>query len=116
MKKTAAAFLMLGIVTAAAPQAAFADDAVMKLSRGIVNIATSPVEYYVQYNVSAEDTNPLVGLLGGVIYGTGFTAARIVSGAYDIVTFPFPLPRDYEPLMKPDTGLEALKAMHGQGS
>lgn len=110
-KKTAAILLLL--ILAAGPKTALAEDAVIKLSRGIVNIATSPLEYFVQYNISAEENNPLVGLLGGVFYGTGFTVARIVSGAYDIVTFPIPLPRDYEPLMKPDTGIEAVKAMHG---
>lgn len=111
-RKMASALLLLTL--AAGPQTAFAEDAVIKLSRGIVNIVTSPLEYYVQYNLSAEGNNPLVGLLGGVFYGTGFTVARIISGAYDIVTFPIPLPKGYEPLMKPDTGIEAVQALHGQ--
>ncbi len=105
-------FLFAFAVLAAQP--AMAKDAVIKLSRGLVNIVTSPVEYYVQYNLAADGTNPAVGLLGGLIYGTGYTVARIGSGAYDVVTFPIPLPKDYEPLMKPDTGIEAYQAMHGR--
>ncbi len=111
LRKTIALLFIFALLAA---KPVLAEDAVGKLSRGLVNIVTSPVEYYVQYNLEAEGSNPLAGLIGGLIYGTGYTAARIFSGAYDIVTFPIPMPRNYEPLMKPNTGIEAIQAMHGR--
>lgn len=94
--------------------AAYADDAFVKLGRGVVNVVTSPLEYPVQYMVLEEEHNAPVALISTVLYGTLFTVTRILGGAYEIVTFPIPLPRNYEPLMHPPTPVEAFTEMQGK--
>jgi len=94
--------------------AAYADDAIVKFGRGVVNIITSPLEYPIQYMVLEEEHNVPVALTATVLYGTLFTVARILGGAYEIVTFPIPLPREYAPLMQPPTPVEAFTEMQGK--
>jgi hypothetical protein len=43
----------------------------------------------------------------GVLAGTYYTVGRILTGAYDVVTFPVPVPEGYGAVMKPDTVLDA---------
>jgi putative exosortase-associated protein (TIGR04073 family) len=35
----------------------------------------------------------------GIITGVGMTAARILSGVYEVVTFPLPVPAEYKPIL-----------------
>ena len=86
-----------------------ADTPFMKFNRGLVNILTAPLEYGVQFLDFAQDGGLVNGLFGGLFYGTTMTVARELSGVYDIVTFPVPLPRGYAPWVEPDTPLEAIQ-------
>lgn len=90
------------------------NDAVTKLSRGVVNIVTSPLEFITQYMVLEEDHNTAVSVLGGVVYGAGYTVTRILAGAYEVITFPIPYPSAYEPVMRPATPIDAFQAMAGK--
>lgn len=83
------------------------DRPVQKLGRGIANIVTSPVEvvkqtrsYWIQG--SAKTFHISAWLFCGVVYGGVMTIARIVSGAWDIATFPISQPKGYQPMLKPD--------------
>ncbi len=75
---------------------------VTKLFRGIVNAATGWMEIPKQMSLVWQDQGPGSGLTWGFIKGTGFAIARSVGGAYEIVTFPFPIPEEYRPIMQPD--------------
>ena len=64
-----------------------------KLGRGIVNIVTGWVELPMNiYDTSVTTNNPLMGITYGTIKGLGMAVVRTGAGAYDTVTFLFPMP------------------------
>ena len=74
-----------------------------KLGRGIVNVATGWIELPKNiYDTSVETNNPLMGLTYGTVKGIGMTVVRTGAGAYDVATFLFPIPEDYEPVLEPE--------------
>ncbi len=71
-----------------------------KFWRGVVNIATCPVEIPKQIYTSTRDMGapgPFVGLLKGIF----MTAYRGVGGALETASFPVPMPDEYAPLLTP---------------
>ena len=75
---------------------------VMKLFRGIMNAATGWMEIPKQMSVTWQASGAGVGSSWGFIKGIGFAVARSVAGAYEIVTFPLPIPDGYRPIMQPE--------------
>lgn len=78
-----------------------------KLSRGISNIVLGGVEvpkYMIIEATNAE--NPRWASFRGVFYGpikgSYYGARRILSGAYDVLTFPINHPDHYSSLVSPD--------------
>lgn len=73
-----------------------------KLGRGLVNLFTGVVE--IPKNISREwrKTDPATGVVVGGVKGVGWAATRMAVGAFDTVTFPVPVPANYEPLMLPE--------------
>ncbi len=72
----------------------------IKFWRGVVNVATCPVEIPKQIHTTTRDLGvpgPFVGLLKGVL----MTVYRGVGGVVETVSFPVPAPKNYEPLLKP---------------
>lgn len=47
-------------------------------------------------------------VLPAMVYGAGNMVKRILVGAYEIVTFPIPLPKEYKPVLEPATPFEVL--------
>ena len=73
-----------------------------KLQRGAVNVLLSPIEIAVELaKVKNCDTFPPSWALGAS-RGSFYMIGRIVTGAYEIVTFPFPLPAGYAPILEPE--------------
>lgn len=80
----------------------YAQDPAKKLGRGIANILTGWVELPKNiYDTSVED-NPLSGLTIGLAKGVGMTIVRTGAGVYETVTFPFPIPEGYAPVLEPE--------------
>ena len=84
---------------------------IQKLKRGFVNVVTAPIEIAKGvdegWKSSAENSKPTSkGIFTGFFKGIVHTAGRMGSGIWDIVSFPFETPADYEPLMKPDYVLD----------
>nr|MBP6943473.1 exosortase system-associated protein, TIGR04073 family [Candidatus Omnitrophota bacterium] len=46
--------------------------------------------------------NVFTGLTVGTIKGLGLGLVRTGAGIYEAVTFPFPIPEGYEPIVKPE--------------
>ena len=82
---------------------------VTKLFRGIVNAATGWMEIPKQMSLIWQDQGPGSGLTWGFIKGVGYALARSAGGAYEIVTFPFPIPEGYQPIMRPDYVLSDIR-------
>ena len=76
-----------------------------KLGRGLANVFTGVVE--IPKNISREwrKSDPATGFIVGGVKGVGWAATRMAVGAFDTVTFPVPVPANYEPLMQPATPL-----------
>ena len=80
----------------------FAQDPFTKLGRGVANTLTGWVELPKNiYNTSVSD-NAFAGITLGLARGAGMTLVRTGAGLYEIVTFPFPLPQDYRPILEPE--------------
>lgn len=80
----------------------YAQDPAKKLGRGLANILTGWIELPKNiYDVSVEE-NPLAGLTIGLAKGIGMTIVRTGAGIYEVVTFPFPIPEDYGPVLEPE--------------
>jgi putative exosortase-associated protein (TIGR04073 family) len=73
-----------------------------KLGRGATNVLTGWLELPKQVVQSINETDPVTGTIVGFVRGVGWTYARTVVGVYEIVTFPFPAPKNYEPLLEPE--------------
>ena len=82
--------------------ASYAQDPAKKLGRGVANILTGWLEIPKNiYNTSIE-TNPMVGITVGTAKGIGMGIVRTGAGVYEVITFPFPLPEDYVPILEPE--------------
>ena len=80
----------------------YAQDPAKKLGRGLANILTGWVELPKNiYDTSVEE-NVLSGLTMGLAKGVGMTIVRTGAGVYEAVTFPFPIPEDYQPVLEPE--------------
>ena len=80
----------------------FAQDAGKKLIRGLANILTGWVELPKNiYDTSVED-NVFSGLTIGLAKGIGMTIVRTGAGIYETITFPFPIPENYAPVLEPE--------------
>lgn len=89
--------MVLGVATLS-----YAQDPAKKLGRGLANILTGWIELPKNiYDTSVED-NPLAGLTIGLAKGIGMTIVRTGAGIYEVVTFPFPIPEDYGPVLEPE--------------
>lgn len=75
---------------------------VTKLFRGIANAATGWMEIPKQISQTWQTQGPGPGFTWGFIKGIGWAVARSVGGAYEIITFPFPVPEGYKPIMQPE--------------
>ncbi len=100
---------MLVLCVAAITLPAFAEEGSViekmgkKLGRGIVNIVTGWVELPMNiYDTSVDTNNPLMGITYGTLKGVGMAVVRTGAGAYDTVTFLFPMPQDYSPVLQPE--------------
>ena len=102
MKKILVAVVIaLAVVNLAA--CGYCQDAARKLSRGVANIVMSPFEIpKTMTNTYYKELQIFESLLVGTPKGIAIMIQRIAVGAYEIVTFPFPVPEGYQPIMEPE--------------
>lgn len=78
-------------------------DAFKKLGRGVVNMATAPIELIKQPVVEAEKGESIGEFLTGLVYGTfagvSWTFYRELDGIYEVGTFYLP---SLEPTINPE--------------
>ncbi|MCU0665888.1 MAG: exosortase system-associated protein, TIGR04073 family [Candidatus Omnitrophica bacterium] len=75
-----------------------------KMYRGLINISTSWVEIPAECFKVGSEKNPVLGVTLGAMQGCVLAVCRIVTGAFDAVTFVIP-PYD-KPIMKPEFALQ----------
>jgi len=91
-------FVFLFIIVLASP--AYCDDPVKKLGRGLCNIGTFIFELPLQISRVNQVDGPMAACTWGVLKGIGMSGTRLITGVYETVTFPFPVPKDYAPILK----------------
>ncbi len=104
--KIAAIFVVLlaGTIMFSADSFAYGDtNAFGKLSRGVVNIATSPVEIFRNIYKESQYENIGYGMTVGLGKGIVQTIIRLGAGAVETMTFPLNFPDEYkDPIMEPE--------------
>lgn len=112
MSKTITKLLLVFIAVAVILSMAtpsYAQDATKKLGRGLVNVLTGWIELPKNIYETSVESNPLAGITIGLAKGLGMTVVRTGAGIYETVTFPFPLPQEYKPILEPGYVLEKSK-------
>lgn len=78
---------------------AVGNDALRKFGRGCANVFSFPIEIYNQMSKAHEEGGPSAAFTRGLAMGTGMMGVRVLVGVYEIVTFPFPVPAGYRPIL-----------------
>ncbi len=74
-----------------------------KLSRGILNIVSSPVEIARTIRIQSKAKGNAYGWTAGLVEGIGRGIVRFGAGAIETLTFPFDFPNeDKSPLLEPE--------------
>ncbi len=102
MKGWMRATVMVAIAGVVMAAPAYAQDMGHKAGRGLVNVATGWLELPKTIHDGAQEENPVVGVTTGIFKGVGKAVLRTLVGAYEVVTFPVPYPKDYAPVYEPE--------------
>ncbi len=76
--------------------------AMEKLGRGLINLITGWVEVPKRMDETNKRSSLGPALTIGLLRGLGHGFVRTTAGAYEIVTFPFPAPPGYQPIIHPE--------------
>jgi len=73
-----------------------------KLQRGFLNVVLSPFE--ISSELSKEVRNDTIppSWVAGAGRGICYMFGRAFMGVYEMVTFPFPCPKGYKPILQPE--------------
>ncbi|MFH1594530.1 MAG: exosortase system-associated protein, TIGR04073 family [Candidatus Omnitrophota bacterium] len=97
MKKVIALICLTGVLLACSPL--YADSPLKKLGRGTANIITCPAEIFQRVDEVNKDSGPLAALTWGLAKGLYRTVVRGAVGVYEVISFPFPFPAEYKPII-----------------
>ena len=103
-------FLALGLMVSASTSSASIEaaepketrSAFTKFTRGLINLATGWVEIPKRVHQTSLEDGAAAGFTWGLLRGMGYAFIRTAAGAYELVTFPFPAPPNYEPVIQPE--------------
>lgn len=73
-----------------------------KLSRGFMNIITGWVEIPKRIYEVSEESGAMSGFTWGLLLGIGRGFIRTAAGCYELVTFPYPAPPNYQSVIQPE--------------
>jgi putative exosortase-associated protein (TIGR04073 family) len=95
--------LTLGALALAfSASSAVAHDPPRKLGRGLANTLFGVAEIPIQVQYTLETQGSGAAATYGVVKGLGRFFMREGVGIYEILTFPIPYPKYYEPIMEPE--------------
>ena len=99
---TSALMLALSIGLLIWPIVSRADTPGEKAGRGLAAMTTPFLEIPGNIIETSERDGPLVGWTAGLARGLGMTIVRPPVGFYELVTAPFPAPKNFEPILQPE--------------
>jgi len=91
-----------GVAAADQPARRYFDGTTRKLGRGVANILTAPLELVREPYLIGQDDGMLAGVTVGLVRGVGSTVIREAAGIIETVTFPIPIPKNFQPLLTPE--------------
>ena len=94
--------VLAGSIPAYAAESMNTGSAATKGLRGLVNVVTGWVEIPKRIHETALESGTAAGVTWGLLRGLGYGFIRTVAGCYEVLTFPFPAPPDYQPVMEPE--------------
>ena len=102
MRKMLFSFLLIVLLIFNLYNPAHAYTAADKLTRGTINLLISPLEFFqgIADAVDEHGDNIAIAIPVGICYGSWNTVQRAGVGLFEIITFPFPIPADYEPILE----------------
>jgi len=77
-----------------------------KLGRGLTNTFTGWIEIFATIEEKFEEEEYMVAIFYGLPEGLVKALARTAVGIYETVTFPIPIPNNYEVILEPEFVLE----------
>jgi putative exosortase-associated protein (TIGR04073 family) len=75
--------------------AVWAQDPIHKMGRGMVNILTGWLELPKHLHLGTQASNPVTGMMTGLLKGAGLMLLRSGVGLYEAATFPLPVPKGF---------------------
>jgi putative exosortase-associated protein (TIGR04073 family) len=100
MKKVICFIVIMSLLFISQTSYAFDDDKAMrKLGRGFANVSTCFIEIAKSVGEANYEEGPVAAITYGFIEGLYKTTRRAIVGCFEIITFPFPVPNDYEPII-----------------
>ena len=89
-------------VQSAAAEPMDIEKSLQKGARGAVNTVTGWVEVPKRIHETSITDGALAGFTWGLLRGLGYGFIRTAAGVYELVTFPFPAPPGYAPVIDPE--------------
>ncbi len=97
-----AVFFIYGMPAAESADLENSGTPMRKLQRGFLNMALSPWEVAHELSKDKKTDSVVPTWAGGLVRGSVYALGRAVTGAYELVTFPVPLPANYAPVVEPE--------------
>jgi len=101
-KLVSAAALVALVGAMGVPSLAEAQTAKAKFNRGFSNLALGFIEIPGTIKEESAASNPVQGIVVGLIKGSFRFVRREVVGVYELVTFPAAVPSGYEKIVEPE--------------
>ena len=99
MKKAIAVLLILVVIIFNTVPGYCETPAFRKFRRGFCNILTFHLEFMYQVEKEGAAGGNNKAMTTGIVKGISMSAMRLLAGAYEVLTFPLPLPPGYKPIM-----------------
>ncbi len=77
-----------------------------KLGRGVANVALGWLDIFKGVEDVGEENNFIAAVTWGPLFGAGKAVGRTLAGVYEVATFPFPAPTNFDPVVYPEFVLD----------
>lgn len=101
-RRTTTLAICIGMAVLGLSASAAADTPSKKAARGLAAITTGFLEIPGNMVAETRESGPLYGMTLGFVKGLGGVVVRELVGVYELVSAPFEVPEDYEPLISPE--------------
>ncbi|MBL7069220.1 MAG: exosortase system-associated protein, TIGR04073 family [Candidatus Omnitrophica bacterium] len=102
MRRPIKIFVIILILTSFWIGASHAAGPFTKLGRGLTNLATGWIEMPLTMQRECQKQDYMTGIFYGFPAGLFRAFLRTGAGIYEIISFPFPVPNNYETIIEPE--------------